>query len=213
MACKLCETRRARRLCPGVGGEICSVCCGTERENTISCPLDCEYLQQARGREQPREIDPESVPNRDTRVTEEFLEKQATLVAAMMHGLVTSALGLPGVVDLDVREALDSLTRTFRTRESGLYYESKPANLLAAQIHELMQKGLEEFRKAAVDRLGMSTIRDSDVFGVLVFLQHLELQLNNGRRRGRAFLDALRQQVEANQGEAGASPGSPLVLP
>jgi hypothetical protein len=76
-----------------------------------------------------------------------------------------------------------------------------------------MQKGLEEFRKAAVDRLGMSTIRDSDVFGVLVFLQHLELQLNNGRRRGRAFLDALRQQVEANQGEAGASPGSPLVLP
>jgi hypothetical protein len=59
----------------------------------------------------------------------------------------------------------------------------------------------------------MSTIRDSDVLGVLVFLQHLELQLNNGRRRGRAFLDALRQQIDSEQGEAGARPGSPLVLP
>jgi hypothetical protein len=36
------------------------------------------------------------------------------------------------------------------------------------------------------------TIRDSEVLGVLVFLQRLELQNNNGRRRGRAFLDMLR---------------------
>ena len=213
MACKLCQTRRARRLCPGVGGEVCSLCCGTERENTVNCPLDCEYLREAREREKPPEIDPESVPNRDVQVTDEFLEKHAVLARAMMRGLATSALGLPGVVDLDVREALDSLTRTYRTLESGLYYESKPANILAARIHELMQKGLEEFRKATVERLGVSTIRDSDVFGVLVFLQHLELQLNNGRRRGRAFLDFLRQQAEADRGEAGAGPGSPLVLP
>lgn len=213
MACKLCETRRARRLCPGVGGEICSLCCGTERENTVSCPLDCEYLREAREREQPPQIDPESVPNRDVRVTDEFLEQHSDLVRAMMHGLATSALGLPGVVDLDVREALDSLIRTYRTLQSGLYYESKPANMLAARIHELMQKGLEEFRKTTAERLGVSTIRDSDVLGVLVFFQRLELQWNNGRRRGRAFLDLLRQQVAADQGEAGAPPGSSLVLP
>jgi hypothetical protein len=213
MACKICETRRARRQCPGVGGEICPVCCGTERENSVSCPLDCEYLRDARRREKPREIDPESVPNRDIHVSDEFLEDHAVLAGAMMHGLVTAALGTPGVVDLDVREALDSLVRTYRTLQSGLYYESKPANPLAARICELMQKGLEEFRKTSAERLGVVAVRDADILGVLVFFQHMELPLNNGRRRGRAFLDFLLQQVGTVGGAAGARPGSLLVLP
>ena len=51
--CKLCEKKRARRYCPGVSGEICPICCGTERENTIDCPSECEYLQEARLREKP----------------------------------------------------------------------------------------------------------------------------------------------------------------
>ena len=38
----------------------------------------------------------------------------------------------------------------------------------------------------------MPVLRDADVLGVLVFLERLELQHNNGRRRGRAFLDFLR---------------------
>ncbi len=51
MKCVICEVRTARRHCPGVRGEICSVCCGTERENTIACPFDCTYLREARLRE------------------------------------------------------------------------------------------------------------------------------------------------------------------
>jgi hypothetical protein len=196
-----------------VGGEICPVCCGTERENSVSCPLDCEYLRDARRREKPREIDPESVPNSDIQVSEKFLEDRPVLTGAMMHGLVTMALGTPGVVDLDVREALDSLVRTYRTLVGGLYYESKPANPLAARICELMQKGLEEFRKSSAERLGVATIRDADILGVLVFFQHLELQLNNGRRRGRAFLDFLLQQIGTVVGSAGARSRPLLVLP
>jgi len=38
----------------------------------------------------------------------------------------------------------------------------------------------------------MQTMRDTDVLGALVFLQRLELQNNNGRRRGRAYFDFLR---------------------
>jgi len=212
MACKICETRRPRRLCPGVGGEICSVCCGTERENTVSCPLDCEYLQEARGRERPREIDPESIPNHDIRITESFLHEQAVLLGALIRGLTTAALGMPGAVDYDVREALDSLVRTYRTLQSGLYYESKPANVLAARIHELVQSGLEEYRKSATERAGIPTVRDADVLGVLVFLQRLELRFNNGRKRGRAFLDFLRQNAGEGEGAA-ISGGSSLVLP
>ena len=49
---------------------------------------------------------------------------------------------------------------------------------------ENLRKGLESER--------MPVLRDADVLGVLVFLERLELQHNNGRRRGRAFADFLR---------------------
>jgi hypothetical protein len=134
-------------------------------------------------------------------------------VGALIRGVAAAGLGVPGAADGDVREALDSLTRTFRTLESGLYYESKPSNLLAARIHELVQEGLEEFRKAAGERYGIATIRDADVLGGLVFLQRLAFQFDNGRKRGRAFLDFLRQHAHAEEEQPGARPGSSLVLP
>ena len=37
----------------------------------------------------------------------------------------------------------------------------------------------------------MTQTRDADILGVLVFLQRLELDNNNGRKRGRAYLDFL----------------------
>ncbi len=38
MKCPICDTRKPRRHCPGVHGEICSICCGNEREVSISLP-------------------------------------------------------------------------------------------------------------------------------------------------------------------------------
>lgn len=212
MACKLCQTRRPRRFCPGLAGDICSVCCGTGRENTVSCPLDCEYLQEARTRDKPPAINPEELPNRDVRVTEQFIHDHSPFVGFLTRSLAEAGLGTPGAVDFDVREALDSLARTYRTRESGLYYESRPTNLIAAGIHERLQKSLDEFRTAAAERYGMTTLRDADVLGALVFLQQTEYRLNNGRRRGRAFLDFLRAHAPAPP-EMAAPSGSPLVLP
>jgi hypothetical protein len=201
-------------MCPGIGADICSVCCGTERENTINCPLDCPYLQEARLREKPPEIDPATIPNSDIRITDEFLRSQGALLGETMRELAEVGLGIPGAVDFDVREALDSLVRTYRTRESGLYYDSKPSNLMAAGIHERVQEGMDRFRQAATERFGINTVRDTDILGVLVFLQRVEIKLNNGRKRGRTFLDFLRQQI-VPMAEPGPRPagGSPLVLP
>ena len=39
MTCPICENRKAARFCPAKGENICAVCCGTEREVTISCRL------------------------------------------------------------------------------------------------------------------------------------------------------------------------------
>lgn len=178
----------------------------------MSCPLDCPYLREARSHEKPSPVDPKQIPNRDIEVGEPFLNRNEVLLAAVMQAVVEAGLGTPGAVDADVREALDSLVRTYRTRESGLYYETRPANLIAVAVMERIQKSVEDFRQALAKQSGMETLRDADLLGVLVFLESVEYQLDNGRKRGRAFLDMLRQQSAVVAPEAPAS-GSGLLLP
>jgi hypothetical protein len=211
MACKICETRRARRFCPAAGGDICAVCCGTGREETILCPLDCEYLRQARGREKRAELNPEQIPNADIPITDEFLHENAPLLGAAMLAVMQAGLGTPGAVDRDVREALESMVRTYRTRESGLYYESRPDNLVAAKIQEEAQRAIAAYIEDVRGEYGVATMRDTDVFGVLVFLQRTALYTDNGRSHGRAFLDFLRANTEGVQPQP--SGASSLLLP
>jgi hypothetical protein len=192
--CQVCQKKRARRHCPGVRGEICAVCCGTERENTIDCPLDCEHLIEARRHEQPAPI--VDLPNKDIRVSEEFIREHESLL--MWIGLAAmQAMDKQRAVDFDAREALESLIKTYRTRESGLIYESRPANPYAAAIQEALVQSIEELHKRIAQETGMHSLRDSEVLGVLVFLQRLELQHNNGRRRGRAFFGFLQALLPA----------------
>lgn len=203
MACQLCETRKARRHCPGVRGEICPQCCGNERERTVDCPLDCEYLIESRRHEKPHEPDPETIPHKDLVIQESFLEKHTGLIMILSRAVVDAALGNPSVVDNDVRDALDALTRTYRTRESGLIYESQPANPYAAGIVQALKATIEDFERRTQEATGMSTIRDADIFGVLVFLQRVEFNYNNQRPRGRSFLSFLFQSFPPQPAPSG----------
>jgi hypothetical protein len=195
-----------------VGGDICSICCGTEREVTVACPLDCEYLRDARKHDKQPEIEVAQIPNQDIHVTEEFLEENELLLGFLGQTMAAAALGAPGTVDFDVREALESLIRTYRTLQSGIYYESLPTNPLASGVYAAVQSATAEFREQERQRLGMSKTRDADVLGLLVFLQRVEFDRNNGRRRGRAFLDFL--QIFYSSPSAPAPGGSSsLILP
>jgi len=209
MSCAICQIRRPRRYCPGVNGDICSICCGTEREVTVSCPLDCPYLEEARKHDRPAPLDEEQIPNREIRITEEFLAEHESLLTAAGEALLAAGLGTPGVSDFDVRDALAGLIRTYQTRESGLYYESVPENALAGQIFRHLQEALAEFRQEETENMGMARTRDTDVLAILVFLQRLELDRNNGRRRSRAFLDFLRGIYPVPPGSPAG--GSPLL--
>jgi hypothetical protein len=211
MACEICQTRRPRRFCPGVRGDICTICCGTEREVSVDCPLDCEYLQEARKRAKAPALDAEQVPNPDIRVSENFLRENEHLLAFLARTLTQVASQTPGAVDCDVREALDALIRTYRTLQSGVYYESRPTNPLAARIFGVVQESLAEFRQEEPRRLGITKTRDADVLGLLVFLQRFELGRNNGRRRSRAFLDFLRGFYAPGPDSAGP-PASSMIL-
>ena len=171
-------------------GDICAICCGTEREQTVHCPLDCEYLHEARKREQAPIANPDTFPNKDIQVSERFLREHEPLLLFLSVHLLQAALEVPDVVDADVRDALDALIRTYRTLQSGLYYPSRPENYLAAAIYDRMQASVEELRKVMTER--MQSVRETEILGIYAFLQRLEIQHRNGRRLGRAFIDFLR---------------------
>lgn len=191
MICAICKVRKARRHCPGINGDICTLCCGAGREETIDCPLSCEYLREAHRHEKPAEVDRTAAPNRDIEVSEAFLRENEPMLAFLAISLFEGALQNPGVTDQDLRDALDALIRTYRTRQSGLYYETRPENALGARITAYLQQRIGEARDKETRSRGVTAIRDSTLLGLFAFLQRLEYMYNNGRKRSRAFLDFL----------------------
>src|SRR5262249_52280672 len=115
MTCAICRTRRAKRYCPGVRGEICTVCCGEEREKTVRCPLDCEFLVEARKHERLGDLQPSELPYQDIPVSERILSENEQLLYFLGVSLTSTAFETPSAVDSDVREVLDALIRTYRT--------------------------------------------------------------------------------------------------
>jgi hypothetical protein len=191
MSCSLCETRRPRRTCPGVRGEICAPCCGQEREVTVTCPFECEHLQQARLHDRLPELTEADFPNRDIPITENFVAAHEELVVYFGRSLFGCVLQNPDLIDLDIREALAALIRTYRTLQTGLYYDSRPANPLAGFVYEQVQRAVTELRQM-LQQAGREPLRDATLLGIVAFLESLSIQHDNRRRKGRAFLDFLR---------------------
>ena len=190
--CKLCETRRPRRYCPGVGGDICPRCCGEQREVTVSCPFECPYLVEARRFEKLPELEPKDWPHKDIEVSRSFIEEREPVLALLAALLVEGAERTRGAVDADVAEALEAMIRTYRTRQTGLVYETRPNNPLAAAIQQHMNAGIAQLEKHMAERSGLHLIRDKDMLGLLVYLRRVLGQASNGRRLGRRFLHVLR---------------------
>ena len=166
---------------------------------TVSCPLDCEYLREARIHEKPSAL-PTDYPNKDVRITDEFLSTHEGLLTILSVSLAGACAERPEMIDFDVREGLEALIRTYRTLESGLIYETKPTNPLAAYIAEKLPNTVTDFDER-LKAAGVSPLRDAVVLGVLVFLQRMEMHHNNGRRKGRAFISFLTDSFPARKVE------------
>lgn len=206
--CKICGKRRAKRACPAVQGDICTICCGTEREVTLSCPLECEYLHEAHRHEKPIEVPESEISNPGVLVTEEFIRTHEELLLFCIFSLVQAALKAAGAVDSDVIAALEALVQTQRTLESGLVYETRPENSIAASVQRSFAASVAEYEKLRTQREGLGHIRNADLLAVLVFLHRLGQQNQNGRPRGRMYLDLLRQMLP----ESGIEERRPSII-
>ncbi|MBV8552657.1 MAG: hypothetical protein JOY54_15275 [Acidobacteriaceae bacterium] len=207
--CKICGKRRARRSCPAVNGDICTICCGTEREVSLSCPLECEYLQEAHRREKPAPVpENELLSNPDIVVTEEFIRSHEEFLLFSIYSLVQAALRTPGAIDADALAALEALIQTHRTLESGLVYETRPENTVAAAVQRAFAASLDDYQKLRAEREALSPARNSDILAILVFLHRMGQQNRNGRPRGRMFLDLLLHMVP----ETGVDERAPSII-
>ncbi len=193
--CKRCGKRRARRACPALQAEICSICCGTEREVSISCPLECEYLREAHEHEKPLPVEAKDVFAPEVEISEEFIRDHEELLLFAISSLLEGALRTPGAVDSDALEALDALIKTQRTAESGLIYESHAENPVAAAVQRSVSDALAEYQRILSERDRFSQPRGKEILGVLVFLRRFGRQSLNGRPRGRMFLGILREMT------------------
>jgi hypothetical protein len=191
--CKICGRRRARRACPAVDGEICPICCGENREVTLSCPLDCPYLREAHAREKPIAIDERQMGNPDIVVLEEFIHKHHEMLMFFVFSLYQAAIRTPGAVDSDVLAALDAAIQTHRTLESGLVYEHTAENAVAASIQRMFSASLADYQKVREEREALAPLRNSEILSALVFIQRVGLKNLNGKPRGRMYIDLLRQ--------------------
>jgi hypothetical protein len=204
LRCPICQARKPKRWCPARHESICAVCCGREREQTIRCPYDCEFLRESRKREELAELDPKAVPYPEVEITHRFLEENGLLGQFLGESLWLAAAAQPEAVDADLREALDALVRTYKTMQSGLIYETRPSNPYAAAISASVRARIADLERRLREEANVAPPRDAQILGMLLFFQRTELQVNNGRRLGRAFMDLLRlnhqREVEAHDG-------------
>jgi hypothetical protein len=194
--CPICQARKPKRWCPARNESICAVCCGREREQSIRCPYECEFLRESRKHEELMELDPKAVPYPELEITHRFLEENGLLGQFLGESLWLAAAAQPEAVDADLREALDALVRTYKTMQSGLIYETRPSNPYAAAITASVRARIADLERRLREEANVAPPRDSQILGMLIFFQRTELQVNNGRRLGRAFLDLLRQNHE-----------------
>lgn len=56
MKCEFCKQKKAKRFCLALNTNICSLCCGENRDIKINCATDCAYWQSGTAFQQNKEI-------------------------------------------------------------------------------------------------------------------------------------------------------------
>jgi hypothetical protein len=191
--CAICKTAKAKRFCEGIREEICTGCCGASREETIDCPLTCQYLAEAHRHEKKPPSDPENMPGKDIPIHDDFLRANEFLIVLLGSAMSEAVRPHASATDADAVDALDALAKTWRTLAAGIYYETKPVNPVALDMFDAVKARVDDMRLRMKAAETTQSLPDDVVLGVIVFLQRVAFGLNNGRSKCKAFLVFLSQ--------------------
>jgi hypothetical protein len=195
VSCPICEKRKAERFCPAKGEKICAVCCGKEREVSIDCPSDCSYLVAAHRYEDGHQRSlPADTPLLDEKLPQDIVYTHQQLMSALAFSIAKFCALQPAAVDSDVLAALQTLAETYKTLNSGIIYEKPPVAPLPRELYAALMAFLTEIKNQQAERANSASLKDSEVFYLLVFLYRMGLLRTNGRSRSRRFIEFLRGQ-------------------
>jgi hypothetical protein len=195
VSCPICGKRKAARFCPAKGEQICSVCCGTEREVTLSCPADCAYLIAAhRYEDEHKRAVPADTPFLEERLPQDVLRTQEQLMSLLAFQIAKFAVVGPTATDVDVLAGIAALAATYKTLQSGLIYEKVPEIPVQRDLYRALMNFLDEIKQKAAEGGNSEAIKDKDVFHLAVFFYRMGLLRSNGRPRSRRFIEFLRGQ-------------------
>ena len=204
-ACRLCRRRRARRSCPALRQDICTVCCATKRLTEIRCPSDCRYLASAQNHP------PAAVQRRQKRDLRFLLPIVADLpsnqyrlfvfVQNLLHDVARAAE--PPVDDRTVREAAETLAKTYETASKGIIYEHQAAGLAAERLSRALKPLLDD--PSAAGGPDAPTAGERDLAAVLRCIERAaagaEAALGDGSR---AYLDLMSRMTRPPATAGGA---------
>jgi len=211
--CPICEKRRPKRFCPAKGENICAICCGTYREVTIDCPSDCPHLLAARRYEieHRKPLAAQDFPFPDVQFPVDIIRRNGEALSGIGLTILSFAEQNSAVRDPEILAAVAALAETYRTLESGIYFERPPEAPLPRALYAHLAQSLREFKKQEAQQTGFSKLKDSEIFRLLVFLLRMGRRETNGRSRSRAFLDFLRAQLPKTAKTESAAPR--IILP
>jgi hypothetical protein len=183
VSCPRCRSRKAKRHCPALQLDICPQCCGTEREETIACPLHCAYLRDARQHEKLVPMTAAESPHPDEDITDRFLLLHQTQLILLTNALFVAAAA-EEYTDADVRTALAELISGAAAHPIAVAF--------SARLHEVLAGLTPEARTRFWS--------DDALKKLQIFLLRLAVGRDNGRSRGRAFVSFLEDHFNRTMG-------------
>jgi len=188
MQCPLCGTRKPRRFCPAKSAQICSICCATKREVEIDCPVSCGYLREGYNyaevknplEQRARTLSFERTFDRT------FLIANEALLMELWQVIWEAFQSIRSLHDSDVISALAALEKTYRTLDSGLYYDSRPENSLQQLLYSKLKEHLDI--KMQNPDVQQHHLKVSTVVDCLNFMQQFAQMKSSGRPLSRGFL-------------------------
>lgn len=210
--CPSCGTRRARRPCPALGRDICTVCCGTKRLTDIACPDTCGYLHTSRAHPAA------AAKRRDAREMLLFgtvlggtTERQRAIFALLQTTIARYAHdAVPRLIDRDVADAAGALAATFETAARGIIYEQHATSLPAQRLGAALRAQIDAVLRPAerpLDRDLAIALRRTETIAA-----RAAAELDGGDT---AYLQFLERRVGTPQAarEPAGQTGSGLIVP
>ncbi len=175
--CLSCNERKPNRFCPGLGGMICSQCCGRSRHRKIACPDDCHFLLERRRLALPRLVKLSGDVDFEIAWFEVLHNLRLTLIMVRERNKISND---------EAVTALANLIESRRVHSKGVIYEFRSPNPNIQEATDALRAIVEEYEKGRGGGNGSYSSKELDGC-----LRYLYRQAKAAKQKGIDFLELL----------------------